>query len=451
MALAAVLVLSLLVVLLLPRLVPDPTGDTQQAAGTEVRTSPDSTAASRAAAEQTLQKYLRLQARLQLGNASVWGMPVWDEAAALAVNGDRLFGERNFENAARAYADALHSLEQLESRKPQIFAAALEAGLSALQADNPDVAQQLFERALAVEPGHALARRSLARAQARPAVLQGMAAGAQAESKDDLEAARTEYAAALRLDSEYQPARDSLDRVTGQLIDRRFRAAMSRVLVALDKGRLDEAGKALETAAQLHPEAGVVRDARLRLSQARQQSSLSRLRRKAVNAVRDEDWQGAALLYKKALKIDANAGFARNGLVQAEARVKLHRQFDRYLDDPRRLYSAEPLANAQTLLSAVGEAPVTEARLADKIRRLAKQVAAVRVPVQVRLRSDGETDVVIYPVARLGRFTERQLELRPGTYTAVGSRPGYRDVRKIFVVSPGQAPPPVDIRCEEPV
>ena len=103
------------------------------------------------------------------------------------------------------------------------------------------------------------------------------------------------------------------------------------------------------------------------------------------------------------------------------------------------------------LLSAAGEAPAGEPRLANKINRLEQLLVAARAPVQVQLRSNGETEVAIYHVARLGLFIEHQLELRPGTYTAVGSRPGYRDVRKVFSVLLGQVPPPVDIRCEEPV
>jgi len=43
------------------------------------------------------------------------------------------------------------------------------------------------------------------------------------------------------------------------------------------------------------------------------------------------------------------------------------------------------------------------------------------------------------------------LELRPGTYTAVGSRKGYRDVRETFTVLPGRALPTVLVRCVEPI
>jgi hypothetical protein len=71
--------------------------------------------------------------------------------------------------------------------------------------------------------------------------------------------------------------------------------------------------------------------------------------------------------------------------------------------------------------------------------------------VAVQLESDGETEVTVYRVGRLGRFQTRQLELRPGSYTVVGSRRGYRDVRRELEVAPGQSPPPLRIVCQEAI
>ncbi len=69
----------------------------------------------------------------------------------------------------------------------------------------------------------------------------------------------------------------------------------------------------------------------------------------------------------------------------------------------------------------------------------------------VILRSDGRTEIVIYRVARLGRFQEHRMELLPGTYTVVGSREGYRDVRQALTIRPGAPPMPLVVRCEEPI
>jgi len=89
--------------------------------------------------------------------------------------------------------------------------------------------------------------------------------------------------------------------------------------------------------------------------------------------------------------------------------------------------------------------------LAGQIEQLEKLLKAASTPIAVTVRSDMQTDVVVYKVAKLGKFEQRELELRPGTYTAVGSRIGYRDVRVDFVVKHGSKPLPVTLACPETI
>ena len=451
-ALVAVVLLGLVVIFVLPRMVSEHPVPVRDEAATvqppPVPASRDNTVA-RTTAEQTLQVYLQLRARLELDQAGVWGEPGWSQAADEASAGDRLFGQRQFQAAAQTYTTALHMLEALTGGRERQLAAAIEAGQRALAADDAETARARFERALAIEPDHESARHGLERARVRGVVLQRMAAGRDAEDREDLEAARTAYLEVTQLDAEYTAAGEALKRVMEQLAASAYRAAMSRALAALDADRLGEAGTALEEANKLKPADSAVQDARQRLVRARQQARLTGLRRQAATKVQAEDWPAAVALYQQALAVDAGAGFAREGLTRAQDRVRLHRQLDHYLTDPARLYSPEPLANAGQLLTAAGNAPGSEPRLAKKIATLTGLVTGARTPLPVTLRSDGETEVVIYHVARLGQFHTRQLELRPGTYTAVGSRPGYRDARIVFRVQPGASPPPVEIRCEE--
>ena len=72
-------------------------------------------------------------------------------------------------------------------------------------------------------------------------------------------------------------------------------------------------------------------------------------------------------------------------------------------------------------------------------------------PVAVTLSSDGETEVAIYHVGKLGQFTRHRLELLPGSYTVVGTRNGYRDVRKTLSVSPGHADASLQVICGEQI
>ncbi len=40
--------------------------------------------------------------------------------------------------------------------------------------------------------------------------------------------------------------------------------------------------------------------------------------------------------------------------------------------------------------------------------------------------------------ARFGTFSKREIELKPGKYTVVGTRPGFRDVRRDVTIAPGR-------------
>jgi len=230
---------------------------------------------------------------------------------------------------------------------------------------------------------------------------------------------------------------------------------MTRTLRELDnhqrgyKGALNRAEKALAEASAIRPTDTAVVDARQRLTAARQQTQINRKRRQAAAVVKDENWAAAKNIYKRVLAIDSTAGFALAGLEKAEARLELNRQFDHYLKNPERLYTAEPLANAEQLLATAGSAPANEPKLAKKIATLQQRVTDAGTPVTVTLQSDGETDISIYHVGQLGAFTYLQLELLPGTYTVVGTRYGFRDIRKQLSVQPGNEATDLFIRCEE--
>ena len=452
LSLAAILLLGLLVIFALPRLVGQPPSvlatpvpDSMTAAVTV-----DTRAAS-AAANQAMQAYLKLRAKLELENVSGWGEPDWSQAATTAASGARLLAQRQFVDAAANYTLALQMLEQLYGGRDARLAAALAAAEEALASNAIDAATEQFNRVLVIEPGHPAATLGLARAMVRAEVLQTMRVGEQAERSEALPAALAAYQQALSLDGEYEPAIDAFRRVSERQDEAAFRNAMTRALTALDAGQLNAAATALTEAAQLQPDAVAVVDARQRLTQARQQARLKRLRRDATAQVTAENWQAAADLYAQALSVDGSAGFAKLGLARANERMKLHQQFDHYLDKPDRIFSPDPLANAQQLLSAASAAPAGEPVLASKIAALQKLVSQASTPVAVRLRSDGATEVSIYHVGKLGRFADHQLELLPGSYTVVGSRNGYRDVRKVLSIAPGSTAISLLIRCEDPI
>ena len=402
-------------------------------------------------AEQTLQAFLRMRAQPDLGNAEHWAPQAWQQAMDTAENGDDHYGKGDFSAARSAYESAGKQLTELLQSREKRFADAMIRAMQALDRDDAATALAAFELALAIDPANAEVRNGAARAQAREQVLRAMQDGDQAESQGDWQAAADHYDAAVRMDPAYAPAQLALQRVAEKLDRMKFQAAMSGMLAALDANRLADASDALAAAAGIYPDHPAVQDARQRLAEARRQASLARLRREAAGRVANEDWAGASGLYRQALKIDNNAVFARTGMAHAQQRMKLHAQLDHYLSDPARLASDEPLANARKLLEANRNLPEQEPLLAGKAQQLEEAIRLASLPVTLNIVSDNLTDVAVYHVGRYGQFNNRQITLRPGRYTVTGSRPGFRDVRKVVTLTPDAANMTITIRCEEPI
>ena len=103
------------------------------------------------------------------------------------------------------------------------------------------------------------------------------------------------------------------------------------------------------------------------------------------------------------------------------------------------------------LVVSITTRPEVGQRLAEQRDELSRLLKRAATSLTVPIVSDNVTDVMIYRIGRLGSFMRKEVNLRPGTYVAVGSRPGYRDVRREFRVAPEIEMQPIVVQCEEPI
>ena len=93
--------------------------------------------------------------------------------------------------------------------------------------------------------------------------------------------------------------------------------------------------------------------------------------------------------------------------------------------------------------------PAVGPLLRSQITRLTTLLPALEKPVRVSLVSDNLTQVTIPSVGSFGSFAQRDIELKPGRYTVIGTRDGYREVRRDITVSPGEEYLTVNVSCSE--
>ncbi|MDO8862628.1 hypothetical protein Q6D67_13035 [Haliea sp. E1-2-M8] len=402
-------------------------------------------------AQDVLGQLLPLQFELEERGADSWAAEALASAMAAAGRGDAHYQAREFVPAREQYEDSLAQLQALEAAIPEILEEALQRAAAALEAgDRETLAAALAQAALLAPDSPELAALT-ARGESMETRQALLAAAAAAEAKGDLAEAEQQLRDAAELDPESRRAQQQLARVAAAHSQQRFHRAMSEGYAALDQGSFAEARSAFQRAGKLQADSAEVSSALAELQAAETAARLTRLRREGSSLEDSEAWEEAVARYRQALKLDATIVFAQEGLARAEPRARLDRQLREALEAPERLADPAVAASLERVLQQARALSPRGPVLAGQVAELEQKLAQATTPLTVTLRSDQQTEVLVQRVARLGQFAERSLELRPGTYTAVGSRDGYRDVRQTFTIHHGEAPPPVFIACTEPI
>jgi tetratricopeptide (TPR) repeat protein len=234
---------------------------------------------------------------------------------------------------------------------------------------------------------------------------------------------------------------------------------MSEGFVLLEQGRAQEAIAAFERALRVRPGNA---EANAAIGQAREVITLESIAIHRIDAEAfevSEQWQNAMDAYDKALALDPNVTFAVEGRDYSERRLQLDNLLELNINQPERLSDQAAYDEALEVLRIGRDLSRDLARdfggagprLTTQLESLESLLEEMQTPLEVRLISDNATHVTIYQVGQLGTFTETMLMLRPGRYVAVGTRPGYRDVREEFVVGFGRELNTLTIRCNEQI
>jgi tetratricopeptide (TPR) repeat protein len=389
--------------------------------------------------------------RLRYRAIERWGGQPYLDAVDVYAGGDDAYVDKNYRLAGEKYREASRMLEPFFGRIDEVFEETLAAAKAAMEAGDPSESVRLFDLAASITPGNRDAEAGLARARNLASVLSLVDQGEQFEKNLEYDAARRAFESALDLDAAWAPAAAGLDRVRAAVLDLTFEQRMTEGFDALADGDFATARAAFNSARGLKPDSSQPVDGLLQVDQEARLFEIRRLEDEARSLDAAEQWETAAVTYQDILKIDPDLQFAQEGLRQARVRSALHARLQGLIDDPDSLADDVTMQNATKLLLDITRIDPQGPRLSDQKNELSRLLKRAATPLRVQLLSDNMTNVSIYKVGRFGNFATRELELRPGTYVAVGIRPGYRDVRIEFRVAPEVEMRPIVVQCEEAI
>jgi tetratricopeptide (TPR) repeat protein len=383
--------------------------------------------------------------------AARWATAAFAEARDAGAEAARRQASGEFAAAAERWNTALAALAEIEKKAPAALATAMKDGQDSLAAGRTDPARAAFGLALAIQPNHPPATAGLARAERLDQALAQVDAAQNHERAGRTAEAESAYRKALAIDAAVPGAQAGLDRLAASRTADAYSVAMSRGFAESAAGRTEAARAAFNQALALRPGSREAQDAIALIDQGERASALEVLVARARAAEGEERWEEALTAWREAAGLEPTLESARDGLARATPRAELQRRIDALNAKPERLWDPAGRAEAKSLLATAATTGNPRERLAAAARELERLAAAAELPVPLRLESDGQTQVAIYRVGQYGAFSTREVKLLPGRYTVVGTRTGYRDVRREVVLPPGAAAAAVVVRCEEPI
>ncbi len=458
-ALIVAVLLALVVIFVLPELVRKPEPEIGSLnppveTATPLKESPfqeAQLAEARQEAQKILARILEKKTYLESRQVGLWANDAFAGALAQAESGDNLYRDRQFTQALDSYRNAEQAMLALEQDLPALIQQTLEQGFAAIDAGQTQQAVDSFALALAMAPNNAEALKGSARAESLPRVLALLDRARQAEQTGDLDAARDHYQSALVLDAEHKRALQGAREIDIKIAAREFNRAMSRGFSALEANDHEQALRAFESALSLQPESSAAQSALTQARNRRAQATVQSLLQQGADQERREAWPQAVTSYQQVVDRDNSVIAARVGLIRARARASLNDSLEHLLGDPGRLSSTAVYRHARQVLADATAITDAGPTLKSQISQLQKALEMALIPVTVTLASDEKTSVTLFKIGALGSFSQRTLDLKPGSYVVTGSRPGYRDVRVEFEVVAGTTPEPVVVVCKEPV
>ena len=388
---------------------------------------------------------------LELRGAAQWSGVDFAAAKTLGESADTAERAGRRDVALDRLQTSTARLARIAEQAGKALEERLEAGTRALRESRLDEARAAFELALQIEAGNATAVKGLARIGRLEPVVARLAEADSALLEGESLRALQLFEQVLRADGENALAREGAARARAAIGSDRYAREIGQALEELRKGDAPRAREAYARAKNLRPDGIEIREGLIQVDSLDARRDLDTVRRGAVALEGAERWAEALATYESLLARDSSLVFAREGATRVRPRAELARRLEGLVNNAARLTAPEVRAEADGLIARATAIPGEAPRLRAQVAALRAQLQRYDTPVKLVIQSDGATQVTVQKVRALGRLTQTELELKPGRYILVGTRDGYRDVRREILLKPGETAPVVELRCSEAI
>ncbi len=376
----------------------------------------------------------------------VWSEEIYKMAMELEKQALQDKKDQKFKLAEGQFQQAIDLIEQSLNNKQTIKSSLLQKTEQLLTKNETEQAKKTLEKARIIDPQDKKIDELMQRIIQRPQVLELEKQAVRYEQDDNKQGALEAYTKIIEMDKQYLKAQKKIAELTKQIKDDQFKKTIGQLIIALDKNNIKKAQLVFNQAQSIYPEDPVLAELQQRLNQLKKTATIIKNLKQAEYYQHNEQWNKALKAYKAVLKADPNSSNALLNIERVKKYIKINQSLDKIIQSPDRLQEDKVLDNSRAILAFVKDQlkhkngllyPLSRTPvLKQKLIKTENIIQSASKIINVQLISDNKTEVVIYKVGKFGKFENREIKLRPGLYTIVGSRDGFKDYRKKVRILP---------------
>ena len=396
--------------------------------------------------EQTEIEWFLKKTQADNEQLKIWSEETYKKAMELEKQALQDKKDQKFKLAEGQFQQAIELIEQSLNNKQTIKSSLLQETEQLLTKNKTEQAKQILEKARVIDPQDKKIDELMQRIIQRPQVLELEEQAVRYEQDSNKQDALELYKKILDLDKQYIKAQKKVAELTRQIKDDQFKKIIGQLIVALDENNIKKAQLLFSQAQSIYPEDAVLAELQQRLNQQKKTATIVKNLKQAEYYQHSEQWNKALKAYKAVLKADPNSSNALLNIERVKKYIKINQSLDKIIQYPDRLQEDKVLDNSRAILAFVKDQlkhknsllyPLSRTpELKQKLIKTENIIQSASQIINVQLISDNKTEVVIYKVGKFGKFENREIKLRPGLYTIVGSRDGFKDYRKKIRISP---------------
>ena len=370
-----------------------------------------------------------------------------DAAFEAAGAGRQLLNDGNFTGAKKVFDSGFAELKKAELALENHVRESLLAGQKALTRGEKDTAKNAFQAALEKSPGNEAALKGLKRAETIDRVYALLQQGEKLEKEARFADAAESYKKAFALDSFSAAAQEGQSRAARLEKETKFANAKSAADAAVKAKDWQKAIAEYQAALKVYPQKTDVQALLKSAKENAHRDAVQKALAKGFAYEKSYQWREARDAYHETLELEPNQAEAREGYTRAGTVIRALLQYDRYIEDAEQLANTAKFQDAIRRFNQAMAVKPSYLVNSDRVQTLHQLLMQQNKPVDVTIKSDGNTWVSIQNFRQPEKIETKVIRMLPGDYDIVGRRKGYRDVTMVLQVRGGTTPPTVMVAC----